>query len=241
MAQRIFIKVVGFTDEERHALNTLFRLSEQCLTMYRLWTPEAPEPPRLALLDSESYESRVEAESPLNVGLKMLWVGADAAPQVWRSFDRPLAWPDIIEAMDAIFMPAFDLDLDAAEAGPPAPMSRKVALIVSPSRDERLYLRARLSLARLTQADEAENGLDAMVLARERQYDLAVVDFGLPDMDAWSLLRQLRAGKRAIPHVAATKASRSLPERLRAWAGGVEALLGNPPHPGHFDAWLKSL
>ena len=38
MAQRIYIKVVGFSDEERHALNTVFRLSEQCRTMYQLWT-----------------------------------------------------------------------------------------------------------------------------------------------------------------------------------------------------------
>lgn len=242
MAQRIFIKVVGFSDEERHALNTLFRLSEQCLTMYQLWTPEAPEPPRMALLDADSYESRVEAESPLAVGLHMLWVGDDPPPQVWRSFQRPLDWPDVIGAMDALFQPAgFDLDLDALEAEPPAAMSRKVALIVSPSRDERLYLRARLALARLTQADEAESGTEAVALARGRQYDLAVVDFGLPDMDAWSLLRELREGKRAIAHVAMTKEGRTLPERVRAWAGGVEALLGKPPHPGHFDAWLKSI
>ena len=51
MAQRVFIKVVGFSDEERHALNTVFRLSEQCRTMYQLWTPQAAEPPRALLLD----------------------------------------------------------------------------------------------------------------------------------------------------------------------------------------------
>ena len=27
--ERVFVKVAGFSDAERHALNTLFRLSEQ--------------------------------------------------------------------------------------------------------------------------------------------------------------------------------------------------------------------
>jgi CheY-like chemotaxis protein len=246
MAQRVYIKVVGFSDEERHALNTLFRLSEQCLTMYQLWSSSAREPARLALLDGQSYEARVEAESPLNASadLKMLWIGSQPPHQVWRSFPRPVVWPDVIEAMDAVFAPSdLDFDLDLGTAGGPdaAPVSRKMALIVSPSRDERLYLRARLSLAYMTQADEAESGSQAMELARGKQYDFAVVGFGLPDIDAWALLRQLRQGKRPIPHVAMTKLRRSLPEHLRAWFGGAEALMANPPHPQRLDAWLKKV
>ncbi|QJW84387.1 hypothetical protein HK414_13150 [Ramlibacter terrae] len=157
MAQRVFIKVVGFTDEERHALNTVFRLSEQCRTMYQLWTPDAPEPPGMSLLDGLSYEGRLEAEMPLNGDLKILWVGPGAPPQVWRSMDRPISWPEVIEAMDSLFVGEpldFDIDIGAPTTG----MSLKQALIVCADRDERLYLRARLSLAHLTQADEAESG-----------------------------------------------------------------------------------
>jgi CheY-like chemotaxis protein len=244
MAQRIYIKVVGFSDEERHALNTLFRLSEQCLIMYQLWSPTARAPAGMALLDGGSYEARLEAESPLNRQIKLLWIGDDAPPQVWRSLARPFAWPEVIEALDAVFQPAsVDLDLgrppppeDSRPARPP-----KLALIVSPSRDERLYLRARLSLARLTQADEAESGNEAMELARSKQYDFALVDFQLPDMTAWNLLRQLRQGKKPIAHVAMTKAQRSLPEHVRAWLGGAEALLDSPPHPQRLNAWLRRL
>lgn len=245
MAQRIYIKVVGFSEEERHALNTLFRLSEQCLTMYQLWSPTARAPAGMALLDGDSYEARLEAESPLNAGMKLLWIGADPPPQVWRSLPRPLAWPEVIEAMDTVFHPSVDLDLDdtPAESGPPSmpALPPKLALIVSPSRDERLYLRARLSLADLTQADEAESGNEAVLLARGKQYDFALLDFRLPDMDAWSLLRELRQGKRPIQHVAMTKAQRSLPEHVRAWLGGAEALLDNPPHPQRLNAWLRRL
>ena len=244
MAQRIYIKVVGFSDEERHAVNTLFRLSEQCLVMYQLWSPTARGPAGMVLLDGESYEARLEVESPLNRGVKMLWIGGDAPHQVWRSLPRPFAWPEVIEAMDSVFQPSVDVDLDATAA--PAEDSRprrppKLALIVSPSRDERLYIRARLSLASLTQADEAETGHEAMNLARSKQYDFALVDFQLPDMTAWNLLRQLRQGKKPIAHVAMTKAQRSLPEHVRAWFGGAEALLDSPPHPQRLNEWLSRL
>src|SRR5688572_15006897 len=112
MAQRVFIKVVGFDDDERHALNVVFRLSEQCQTMYQLWSTEAPDKPRMALLDGDTWEARLEAESPLNDDVKLVWVGADPPAQIWRSFRRPLAWPDIVQAMDALFLPDQGLDFD---------------------------------------------------------------------------------------------------------------------------------
>ena len=90
MAQRVFIKVVGFSDEERHAINTLFRVSENSETQYQLWAPEAPEPARVALLDGDSWEARLEAESPSNGQVKMIWVGAHPPSRVWRNFPRPL-------------------------------------------------------------------------------------------------------------------------------------------------------
>jgi len=239
MAQRVFIKVVGFSDEERHALNTIFRLSEQCLTMYQLWTPTAPDAPRVALLDGQSWEARVEAESPLKRDLHLLWVGANPPAAVSRAFPRPLAWPDVVDALDQLFAPA-TLDLDLAQ-GPDSVMSQKLALIVSADRDQRLYLRARLALARLTLADEAETGAEALEFARGKHYDLALVDCSLADVDPWGLLRQLRQGDHAIPHVAMTQAARTLPQRVRGWLAGAEVLLENPPHPGRLDAWLSRI
>ena len=240
MAQRIFIQVLGFSEEERHALNTVFRLSEQCLTMYQLWTPDAPEPARVALLDAQSHEARLHAESPRNEGLKMLWVGDRPPPNVWRSFARPLPWHAILEALDALFAAdqGLDLELDGVV---PEPMSTKHALIVSPERDVRLYLRARLALARVTLADEAESAAMAMELARERHYDVAVVDCGVQDMTAWALLRQLRAGDRPVAHVALTRQRPTLTQQLRAWLGGADAFLDQPPHPARLDAWLSRL
>lgn len=242
MAQRIFIKVVGFSDEERHALNTVFRLSEQCRTTYQLWTPEAPEAPRISLLDANSGEARVEAESPLqDAAQRILWVGPHPPASVFRAFARPLAWTDVIESLDALFASNDGLDLDLAVAEDSV-MSQKQALIVSPDREKRLYLRARLSLAKLTLADEADSGLRAVELARGKQYDVALVDGGIADMDAWALLRQLRGGEHPVPHLAMSKAEPSITERLRARLEGAGALLlDHPPHPGRLKDWLSRI
>jgi len=237
MAQHIFIKVVGFSDEERHALNTVFRLSEQCRTMYQLWTPQAGEPARVALLDGDSYEAGLFAASPLQEGLRMLWIGSRAPAPVWRSLPRPISWTQVIEAIDTAL--AAEQGLDLALGGPPVLMSGKLALIVSPDPAQRLYLRARLSLARFTLADEAGSAVQALELARDRPYDLAVVDCAVMNQNPWALLRELRKGRRPIPHVALTKQRRSLPERVRAWLGGAEAFLEQPPHPARLEAFLS--
>lgn len=239
MAQRIFVRVIGFSDEERHTLNTVFRLSEQGRTAYQLWSPTAAEPARVVLLDGQSWEARVEAESPLHPELRLVWIGPNPPAGVARSFARPIVWPDIVAGLDALFAPdAIHGARSAGELGPA--LAGKHALIVSADRGERLYLRARLALAKLTQADEAESGSHAVQLARSKQYDLALVDASLHDMDAWSLVSRLRDGRRPIPHLALTKAARSMAERLKAWNSST-ALLEDPPDPERLDAWLSRI
>lgn len=248
MAQRIFVKVLGFTDVERHALNTVFRLSEQSDPAYALWMPDAPDPPQLALVDGESYEVRLGMESPAMDGLRLIWVGTAAPADAWRTYQRPLSWPDVICSMDELFAPAevldFDLDSDAGgpETLPPEPEApRKRALIASGDRDERLYLRAKLALAQLTQADEAETAAQALELTRANQYDVALVDFGLPGVSGWDLLKELSNTRPAIPHVIITKDHASLVERARAWFGGAEAFFDKPPHPGKLHDLLRKV
>ena len=111
MTQRVFVKVLGFSPAERHALNTLFRLSELRETVYSLWGPQAPEPPRLALVDGRSQEAHEEL-GPADKALKLIWIGSVAPASSWRSFERPLFWPNVIQAMDELFAPPGSLDLD---------------------------------------------------------------------------------------------------------------------------------
>lgn len=250
MAQRVFVKVLGFSPAERHALNTLFRLSEQRETVYSLWDPQAPEPPRLALVDGRSEAAHRDL-GPADKSLKLIWIGSVAPASSWRSFERPLLWPDVIRAMDELFMPpgSLDLDLDFDDAPltlPPAASGWDAspplrALIASGDRNQRLYLRARLALAELTQVDEAQTGAQALEMARANPYCVALVDFGLPDVDGWTLLRALHAERPAIAHLIATKASPSLVERIRARWGGAAVMLGNPPQPATLRSALEKV
>jgi CheY-like chemotaxis protein len=247
-AQRVFVKVVGFTDVERHALNTVFRLSERRNTVYSLWMADAPERPRLALIDGHSYEARLELATAHDPELKLIWIGVVAPANASRTFDRPLFWPDVLDAMDGLFAAPqevdFDLDLgdDEADTRPPAPLvTGKRALIASADRDQRLYLRAKLALAELTQADEAETGAQALELARAHQYAVVLVDFGLPDVSGWALLKELTEARPAIPHLIITKARASAGERVRAWLAGANGCFDKPPHPGKLQDLLQKV
>jgi CheY-like chemotaxis protein len=248
MTQRVFVKVIGFTDVERHALNTVFRLSEQRETAYALWDADAPEPARLALIDGQSDEHRTV--QPFSyAGMKLIWVGAIAPAQADRVFERPLSWPEVLQAMDDLFVQPppldFDLDLDdnidseMGDTRPPDESRPRRALIACADRDERLYLRARLALADLSHVDEAETGAQALELAWGQEYAVALVDFSMPDIEGWAFLKELTRGGPGIAQVIVTKQGASLPERLRAWVGGAHGFLDKPPHPAKLQSLLQ--
>lgn len=249
MTRRVFIKVVGFSDVERHALNTVFRLSEERDPAYSLWAPEAPAKPELALLDGLTYEARLEAETPAMSKLKLVWVGEDPPANTWRAFHRPIVWTEVVQAMDQLFAPAdldFDLEFggDEGEGGGPDTQpsqleeTGKRALIVSRQLTERLYFRAKLALARMPIADEAETAAQALELMRSNAYEVALVDVAPDDTDGWSFVKQLKAGERAIPHVIVTKADATLPDRIRAHFAGAAAFFPKPPDPERLGEML---
>lgn len=237
MAQRVFVKVVGFSAAERHALNTVFRLSEEREIMYSAWVWGAPEPPRLLLVDGESADSAVEPR-PGSAGARLVWVGPHAPPDAWRVVQRPIAWTEVLHGMDAFFgsSEALDFDLgpgtDAMDTQPPEPVPQpRRALIASPDRERRLYLRARLALAGLAMVDEAETGPQVLALASRQPYCLAVVEHHLPQIDAWSVLKRLRGGVLQRPAVIVAKGGGTLRDRLRARLGGAAAFIDTPVDP----------
>lgn len=245
MAQRVFVHVVGFTDDERHALNLLFRISEEHETVFSLWDPQAPEAPRLAIIDGSIHEGQVEATSALTAATPMVWVGPAAPEGAWRVFQRPIAWPEVVKAMDELFPPPldFDLEFDEGDTQPPVgtdiPQRPRRVLIASAHLDERLYLRAKLSLVGLTQADDAENAAQALELARLNDYALALVDFRLPGASGWPFLRELAQGPRPIRKVIVTAAQPSWLERMRAWFAPVTGFFAKPPHPAKLHNLLE--
>ena len=236
MGTTVFVKVVGFRDVERHALNTVFRLSTERSTCYALWTPEAPVMPHIALIDVESYEAGLALASPgLNRNLKLICVGNGAPAHAWRVFARPLNWTAVLHAMDQLFAPAgvdIDIDLDGEGTSSVIPPGMRVTLLVDPSRDERLYLRARLSLAGLIEVDEAQSVAQAQVKVRERHYDLVIVDVDTAD-DPWALIERLVAQDPPIGSVVITTTNNSWKMHERAELAGCRAVLDKPYDPGH--------
>lgn len=254
---RVLVKVVGFSTVERHALNTLFRLSDERETAYSLWVPGTAEAPQLFLLDSGSPDAQAELKTAGAAGAKVIWVGPGAPAGSAGVFTRPMAWHDVIQAMDRLFAPApapatapaqgaapsdFDLDLggddSAADTLPPEPEPpQKRALIISADRDQRLYLRARLALAGMTAVDEAQNGAEALEMARMLPYCLALVDHHPVAVEGWPLVKALHANK-AKPYVVLAKEDANLVDRWRAWMFGADTLLDKPIEPGALQVVL---
>ena len=143
--KRVFVKVFGFDDVERHALNTVFRLSETRPTAYALWTAAAPDEADLALVDGDSWEAAIELANPAHDDLKLVWIGDNAPHRASLVVKRPLQWAAVIEGLDALLaadqLPAtgkaadaeldldllsessamLDLDLDFDSEAPTAP------------------------------------------------------------------------------------------------------------------------
>lgn len=246
MGPSVYVMVVGFRDVERHALNTLFRLSAGRPTSYGLWTPEAPVAPHLALIDLDAYEAGLALASPgLNPNLKLICVGRNAPAKAWRTFERPLHWPDVVQAMDSLFAPVEKLDagidFGGNSLGERAPPGFKVALLVDPSREDRMYLRARLALAGHTDTAEAVSGAQALELAKKRHYDLVIVALDVPDMDGWELIRQLVTLEPAIGSVIATTTNKSWHLREQAEARGCRGLLEKPYDPLQIVQLLQNI
>ena len=236
MKPRVLVKVIGFRDVERHTLNTIFRLSAGRPLSYGLWTPESKGAPRLSLVDLESYQAGLELSSPdLDLKLKMICVGAGAPDHAWRTFARPLQWPDLVAAMDSLFATPAKSDASIKFASfdqtIKLPAAFKAALLVDPVREARMYLRARLALAGHTQVDEAESAVQALEFTRQRHYDLIVVALDLPGTDGWDLVGQLVNREPALGQVAVSTLDKSWQMHERAEKLGCFGLLEKPFDP----------
>lgn len=189
MTSCVLVQVLGFTDVERHAFNTLFRLSSRQIPSYQLWTPESASQPHVAIVDMDSYEAALALESPhFNPNLKVIAVGAQAPAKSWRFIPRPLDWVGLMHELDALFaaLGGIDVDLGIADVTDrPAPPGVTVCLVVGLLPEQRLYLRARLALAGHTEMDEADCAAKASHLLSQRHYDLLIVGLDLVDADPW--------------------------------------------------------
>ncbi|HEY1230047.1 MAG TPA: response regulator, partial [Ramlibacter sp.] len=139
-----------------------------------------------------------------------------------------------------LFEPPTEVDFDlTAPASLDFTIPGRRALIASADRDHRLYLRARLSLADITQADEAQTPAEALEYARRNRYDIALVDLDLPEADGWKFVKQLAAGRPKITRLIATNGRAGAGDRMRAWMAGAHNLPGERLDPVELHALLQ--
>lgn len=206
--QRVFVKVVGFSDVERHALNTVFRLSEDRDPAYAPWLEGAvgaPSQPDVLLVDGSSAEAVLSQVREMPVGQRLIWVGKQAPAHAWREMLRPIQWAELLMDLDGVFAArqadSGYLDLDFSTPAPLdgatslAPMR---ALLVGPEGLDQQTLRSSLAVQGVDVVDVAPGTDEALALISRHRYALAVLDMDAPMVDAWALAKLLTAERRGI-------------------------------------------
>lgn len=237
------VKVLGFTDVERHSLNTLFRLAARRVPTYQLWTAECGVAPALALIDVDSYEASVEMESPsFSPNLRVIAIGTTAPKSVWRFFPRPVDWVSLVRELDALFATDVDIDIDQGVLTDPVPPPGViVCLVVGLTPEDRLYLRARLALAGHTEMDEAVTAAQASELMSKRHYDLMIVGLELQDADPWTMVEALKEMPTPPRSVIVATATPTWPVIERAEQLGCAGLLEIPFSPQQVMGLLQKI
>jgi PAS domain S-box-containing protein len=100
------------------------------------------------------------------------------------------------------------------------------ALVVDDNEDSRRFLGHVLSLDGAV-VDEAGSAADALKVLKDQTFDVLVADIGMPDMDGYELLQELRRRGRAPAAIAVT-ALTGEGDRRRASEAGFLAHLGKP-------------
>lgn len=195
MPSAVWVKVVGFSDAERHSIRTMFRLSAADSVQYLLWTPENAALPNVTLIDADCYEGGMDVASPsFNPNMHVISVGAGNVPNAWRRLSRPLDWSKMVGTLDALFAHKEEHEGDTqpgfSESTFHAP-GRKRALVVGLEQVERLYLQARLSLAGVTDVDAVSTVDEAIRQFSRLRYDIVMICLELETSDAWELVAAL--------------------------------------------------
>jgi len=89
-------------------------------------------------------------------------------------------------------------------------------------------------------ADAAPNGTRALAALKDGEYDLAVLDVGLPDMDGFEVCRRLRARGDRTPVLILT-ARHAVNDRVRGLDAGADDYLAKPFAVSELLARLRAL
>lgn len=257
----IFVSVIGFSDVERHALNTLFRLSRDGAVAYAPWepltAPGVPAPTAQAdvlLIDGACAEAVMAQARAVPAGPRLIWVGPGAPEQAWRVLDRPIRWAELLDDLDAVYaarqagLGGLDLDVSAPMPLDVPEPTRRRALLVGLAPTESALLHQRLALRDITEVDEAGSTEAALDLMGRHAYVCGVFDLDDPHFDGWSLAQWFA---RRHPHALNVGLSQHAGPLAGWWRRrrvrrdtrrvGIHALLPKPMPVAELGEWLGRL
>lgn len=263
--QRILVSAVGFTDIERHALNTVFRLSQERELAYEPWVPPnmpSANPPideaQVILVDDDCAEAVLFHVRPPE-GPRLIWVGDDPPAHAWRVWKRPIDWAEALMDLDSVFVAhqvdsgLLDLDVSlpaglTVEEEQALPGGDRRALIVAPESGEASCLRECLALAAVRRVDEADTTEGALELMARHRYVCGVFNLDNHQVDGWALMRlfverQPQAMTLAASQWAGPVANWWTRRRMRRSAEqvGTGALLPRPLTVAALAPWMELL
>lgn len=260
----IFVSVVGFSDVERHALNTVFRLSEERDLVYTLWSgvsvageAAVPAMAPVLLVDGSCAEAVLYHAKPVPAGQRLIWVGDDPPEHAWRVLRRPLIWRELVHDLDTVFAAQqadsglIDLDVTTpAELSPGESAGDPVrrALLAGLGAGDRLLVVRLLQDAGIGEIDEVETTEAAVDALGRHSYCCAVFNLDEHQIDAWSLLqffvqRNPSALGMAMSEHAGPLAGWWRRRRIRGHArrAGVSALVARPATVSELSGWFALL
>ncbi len=261
---RIFVSVIGFSDVERHALNTVFRLSEERDLAYTLWSPltapgvvAPPAPAQVVLVDGECAEAVLYHAKALPPGQRLIWVGSDPPAHAWRVLHRPLAWGELLHDLDSVYAQVqadsglLDLDVTTPadlDGGTDASAPVRRALLAGLGAGERMLVMRELANVGITEVDEVGNNEGAVERLSRQVYLCGIFNLDEHHIDAWSLLqlfvqRNPHGMVMAMSDHAGPLAGWWRRRRMHSHArrAGVSALVGRPPTTQELSHWFGFL
>jgi two-component system response regulator PhoP len=112
-------------------------------------------------------------------------------------------------------------------------------LIVEDEPSLRAQINAQLTAEKFA-CDTAADGREGLFLGEEYEYDLAIIDLGLPLIDGGELIRQLRSKQRNFPILILT-ARGSWQDKVQGLEAGADDYLTKPFHPEELRARINAL
>ena len=248
-ARRFILEMLGFSETEKELLASTFRLTGRRAFCYA--EPSGPAERSdvyLVNADNPAGLQQLQERAPSPFAPAVL-VGRAPASLRWTFIEKPIRWMKLFEQLDATmqaalherarrmppeaaswdgktFRRAADRHLPPPQFIVPAPAES--VLVVDDSATVRAFMRSRLAPFRFD-IDYAENGEEAVGMARAKHYTCIFLDIVMPGIDGYQVCKRIKSDPATRDTAVVMLSSKSSPfDKFRGSWAGCDAYLGKP-------------